>query len=144
MWWTQNKAQLHAKPIQLRRLIFNTCPCFSFWFFFHIIIIIIKMLTMFSGNTVPLWTLPSLCFGRLQIRSKSVIFLFFVDKFLVLSQLRHYCQTITNWLYQPVYLFEQLYVKCMFQGTKGTVQKTSAIYYLSTAFYTGKWLCNAF
>lgn len=32
----------------------------------------------------------------------------------------------------------------MFQGTKGTIQKTSAIHYLSSAFYTGKRLCNTF
>lgn len=42
-----------------------------------------------------------------------------------------------------LHVFEQLYVKYMFQGTKGTIQKTSAIHYLTTTFHTGKWLCNA-
>lgn len=31
-----------------------------------------------------------------------------------------------------------LYVKCLFQGSIETTQKTSATHYLSTAFYTGK------
>lgn len=42
-----------------------------------------------------------------------------------------------------LHVIEQLYVKYMFQGTKGTIQKTSAIHYLTTTFHTGKWLCNA-
>lgn len=33
-----------------------------------------------------------------------------------------------------LHVFEQLYVKYMFQGTKGTIQKTSAIHYLTTNF----------
>lgn len=65
----------------------------------------------------------------------------YVKKYVLLA---YGFKVFTNWLYQPVYLFEQLYVKCMFQGTKGTIQKTSAIHYLSTAFHTGKWLYNDF
>lgn len=37
-----------------------------------------------------------------------------------------------------LHVFEQLYVKHMFQGIKGTIQKTSAIHYLTTTFHTGK------
>lgn len=44
-----------------------------------------KKLTMFSGNTVPFGTLPSLCSGHLQIRSKtkSVIFFFCLSTFVL-------------------------------------------------------------
>lgn len=45
---------------------------------------------------------------------------------------------IKEYIYQPIYLFEQLQVKYIFQGTKGTILKNSAINKFSFAFKTGK------